>query len=307
MALKLETLALLVYVDQCGTICGAAKMAHLSQPTASLQIRRLEEDLGVTIFHRNCSKNRLSFTDQGKLVLSYAKQFVNMESEMYASIATVTPGGHSIVVGTGLTVGTYIVPYLVENFRRKFPRIECMVKMAPGRDLLSFLDQKQYQVVISSVCPGGSKFDVTPFYQDEMLLMASTLFDIPNLITVQDLRQYPLILREATSVSRAIIEKSLKKAGVSIHDLRVEMELFSNEAVRRAIGTGNGIGFLPSSAIGDAEGKRQYKIVNIAKVKISRPLNIIQRKKETMRPAIDRFIDFSINGDWKTSIPPVHL
>jgi DNA-binding transcriptional LysR family regulator len=297
---RLESLILLLHIEQLGTISAASAMAHISQPTASSQIKKLEQELGVAIFHRNCPNNKLSFTSSGKLILSYAKRFTELEGEMRANLVSARPSTSPIIIATGLSVGTYIVPYIVKSFKRKFPAIRYVVKMSPGTELLDILEQKHCQIVLSTVNPKTNKFNVIPFFDDELFLASPVNMDIPDTIDVNDLKNYPVILREPSSISRSIIEKSLKKHGIFIRDLRVEAEFYSTEAIKRSIETGSGVGFLPHSAISNFSAESAYKIIDIRNISIRRTVNIIYRKKESLLPAIKYFIDFAVYGDWRS-------
>ncbi|GEM_PF-6521060 len=301
--MKLETLALLVYIERLGTVSEAAKIVHLSQPAATSQIKQLEEELGTLIFCRKCRKNRLKFTPQGELVLGYAKQFRALEKKLRIDLSGEATVPRSITVGTGLTMGAYIVPYLVEGFKKKYPNIEITVKMMPGKDLVEHLDKADFQIAVSSINPSGHRLSATRFYDDEFCLVAPSEFEIPASITAQELQKYPLILREKNSVSRAILEKKLKKAGLTINNMNVVTEVFGNEAVKYAIETGNGVGFIPYSALGDFKKNKRYKIVKIADLTFSRPLYILCREETLKEPCIGDFIDFAVCGDWSLDLP----
>lgn len=301
--MRLETLALLVSIERYGTVSEAARAAHISQPAVSSQIKQLEAELGIDIFNRNCAKNLLSFTPEGNIALNYAKRLIGIENEMREHLSPAAPGSRILNIVTGPTAGTYIAMDLIERFKLEFPNVECIVKMGiSGNGILEYLEQKQCQILITSVSPSGNKFAVIPLCEEDLLLVAPHRFDIPEAISAQDLKHYPLILREKSSATYSVIEKALKKNGVSLRDMRVKMELLSTEAIIRAVETGNGLGFLPSASIEKQGMKRPFKIVNLWDMKITRFINLILRKKETYAPLIRGFVDFATNGEWRREL-----
>ncbi len=303
--MEYNTLLYLLLIEKYGSLLEASKHIHISQPALSARVKQLEADLNVSIFNRNCANNRLSFSSEGRIVLDYAKQFQDLEAAMRDHLQE-TGKDDKLIIGVGRTVGTYITPYLLpdllERFNQDYPSVKCVIKMKPGIELLQQLEQKQIHIAFSIARPSNRRlFSLIPIYEDEMRLTALSSFEIPDTISPQELKSLPLILRESTSISSINLEKGLKKIGVSRDSLHLVSELFSNEAVKQAIRSGSGIGFLPTLSIYPHE-QALFKTVRIKNFKVKCPVCIIVRKNMIHDPLIRRFIDLALQIDVKKAI-----
>lgn len=118
----------------------AAKKCHVSQPTLSAQIQKMEELLGVIIFDR--SKNPLKLTEIGKELLvqfeKILKEHKNIETIVAESAKVVTGDFHLAIIPT---VATYLLPLFLENFSKKFPRVKLKISEYKTDEILNLLEK----------------------------------------------------------------------------------------------------------------------------------------------------------------------
>ena len=121
---SLENFRLVVFrtvAEQC-SFRKAAEELFLTQPAVSLQIRALEEDLGVQLFNR--AGSRIALTEAGRTLLNYAQQvkalLVNAEQDVAALSGE--HAGH-LAMGASTTIAQYVLPRLLNEFRREHPRV----------------------------------------------------------------------------------------------------------------------------------------------------------------------------------------
>ncbi|MFZ7103871.1 MAG: LysR substrate-binding domain-containing protein [Peptococcaceae bacterium] len=201
-------------------------------------------------------------------------------------------------IGTGLTVGTYIAPFLVENFKRHYPYIPINLQMYQGKYLVEFMRNKKFNVMLSSIMSDSEDFESLPFYHDELVLISPNSCRINNTISLNKLRKCPLVIREAGSIARSLLEKNLRKHGIGMQQLTIVMELFSNEAIKNAVEAGVGMGFVARSSI--MEFNLKNSVFNITKVKglqIDRFIYLVKHQS-TASPELDLFFRFADSDLW---------
>lgn len=124
-------LALFEQVVKTGNITQVAKDLHVSQPAISMQLKRLEQEVGVpllTIVGRN-----ISVTDAGLTFLEYAESILSLEGQIYRSMEEFRVGNRGrMVVGASPVSGTYLLPNLLLSFTKAYPDIT--VEIETGTD-----------------------------------------------------------------------------------------------------------------------------------------------------------------------------
>ena len=100
----------------------AADALHMTQPAVTFQIRQLEEHFNTRLFNR--THNRISLTVAGEMVRGYADQIMGLQIEMDDAVSELTGGaGGQLVLGASMTIGQYVVPTLLGQYRTQFPEV----------------------------------------------------------------------------------------------------------------------------------------------------------------------------------------
>ena len=143
-------IALLEQLDafaRCGTLCAAAEELPLSQPSVSRSMKRLEDELGVTLFVR--SKNRLDLNETGRLAAEYAKRILDDEESMIRRLRAFERGRNTIAVGS-CAPGPLMK--LLPLLTGLYSDLTVSSEVAPEDDVLQGLLEGKYRVgVLSSM------------------------------------------------------------------------------------------------------------------------------------------------------------
>ncbi len=250
----------------------AAEELYLTQPAVSLQVKALEEVIGVQLFDRTGAQ--IALTEAGKVLLGYSQQanalFVQAEQEIAA-----LSGDHAgqLALGASTTIAQYVLPRLLGEYCREYPRVHPTLISGNTEQIVEAVEKQKIELGFIEGPARSREVKSEPFLEDELVLIASTAHEWAERasITVTDLCSAPLLMRERGSGTRRVIEMALERQGVKRNSMRIVMELDSTEAIKSAVEAGLGVGFVSRCAIAkDLRLGTNFKIVAIEGLQIKR-------------------------------------
>jgi LysR family transcriptional regulator, transcriptional activator of the cysJI operon len=228
----------------------AGEQLKLTQPAVTLQIKALEEELSVRLLDR--SGNRVALTPAGRILLKHAnaiaEQVAAAEEEL-AALSGVPAGDFKVAAST--SIAQYVLPPLLGQFRKRFPRVRISVTSGNTEQVVRQLISGDVNIGLIEGPALSRQVRTEPFLQDELILVmpAGYSFDGASSISVDQLKGQPLLLREHGSGTRRVLETALAKVGIKKQDLNVVMELDSTEAILSSVEAHLGIGFVTRWAV----------------------------------------------------------
>ena len=228
-----------------GSFTRAAERLFLTQPAISDQVRKLEERFGVLLFHRN--KRSVQLTDLGERLRAITLRLFACEAEadelLHDSRALQTG---SLVLAVDAPV--HVLPQ-VARFCQQYPGIT--VKIETGNTDESLLRLFNYQADLALL---GREVDdprllCVPLRNDPMVAFVSHQHPWASRgsISLADLDDTPLVLREPGSVTRQTLEEEMRRAGLRI---RAAIQVEGREAAREAVVVGIGVGVVSAAEFG---------------------------------------------------------
>jgi len=250
----------------------AAEELYLTQPAVSLQIKALEEELGVQVFDR--SGAHITLTPAGKVLLRYAKQVNSLFAQAERDIL-VLAGDHAgrLSLGASTTISQYVLPRLLGEFCEEYPRVHPTLISGNTEQIVSAVENQKIELGFIEGPARSRKVKSEPFLEDELVLIASTAHEWAESasVSVPDLCSAPLLMRERGSGTRRVIEMALERLGIKRNLMHIVMELDSTEAIKSAVEARLGVGFVSRWAIAkDLRLDRNFKIVAIERLRIKR-------------------------------------
>lgn len=227
----------------------AADRCNLSQPAVSHQIRQLEEELGTKLLNR--TGRRVSLTVAGELFLEDVRRIlaaVDRARERVQSVASGTVG--RVRLGATETAGLYLLPSLLERYRRAHPRFALQFTIGSELDILGRVASNDLDMAVVFGKPVLGELRARRIARDELVLAASASAAVTQARRVKpgDLRDETWILREDGSDSRRQLDAWLRRHHLA--PSRV-MTLQGPDAVKRAVLAGLGIGLLARIVVAD--------------------------------------------------------
>ena len=239
MDVTLRQLEVFVAVARCGSVSQAASELYLSQPAASMAIAELEKLLGDRFFDRRGRK--LHLNEKGRALLPLSVDIINRVDEIERKFSRKSNEQAGVFkLGSSTTIGSYVLPQLLNLFIKEFPEIEVSLDVHNSEEIIKkILDFELDMGIIEGTCHNSS-IEVIPWRKDRLAVFCSPNHPLAKKkeISVDDLKKAKWILREAGSGSRAIFENAM--TGV-VDNLNVILELGNTEAVKNAVESGIGI------------------------------------------------------------------
>jgi DNA-binding transcriptional LysR family regulator len=250
----------------------AAEELYLTQPAVSLQIKALEEDLGVQLFDRTGA--HIALTAAGKILLECSAQVNSLLLQAEQDIARLS-GEHAgqLALGASTTIAQYVLPRLLGEFRREHPRVYPTLISGNTEHIVDAVKQQKIELGFIEGPARSRDVKTEPFLEDELVLIASTAHEWAerNSVSCAEIAAGPLLMRERGSGTRHVIELALERQGVKRNSLHIVMELDSTEAIKSAVEAGLGIGFVSRWAIAkDLRLNNSFRIIAVEGLQIER-------------------------------------
>ena len=286
--MNLNQLRVFEAVARTGSFSRAAEALSVTQPAVTLQIRQLERDCGVQLFERIRRRPRL--TDAGRVLQDYARRIFALLEEAVRHLE----GARGLTSGTlrvvsGPTGATYATS-LITAFHRRYPGIH----VALGVDVSERIVQRVAALTDDVGLVGAEQphpaLARTPFCVDPLVVIVAPghAWARRRTISVRELAAVPLITREAVSTTRRFIEARL---GAAIRRLRVRMELGSNEAIKRAVELGAGVGIVSREVVRTELAAGTLHALAIRERGFGHPIDLVYHRDRATSPLIAAVLD----------------
>ncbi|HXY70209.1 MAG TPA: LysR family transcriptional regulator [Gemmatimonadales bacterium] len=286
--MSLRRFRLLVALADAGSVTGAARVAAISQPAFSQQLRLIERHYGFPLLMR--AGRRLVLTRAARDLVDYARRIVRLadESERVARELVDLDSGRLTVGATG-TVGTYLVPRVLAEYRRRYPAVELRLRMGRPADVERWVLAGEADVGVTGGSAGEPQAVVTPFRRDELVAVAAAGHPLATVARLDGaaLAAQGLIVAEAESGSRQTLERALAAAGLQ---LRVLFELPSTEAILQAVAAGLGAAVVTALAVAQPPLALRLRVRRVAGLDLSRYLAVVKHPDVDPGPAAREFI-----------------
>ena len=244
--LNLDHLRAFALVAELGGFSAAADVLGLTQPAISLQIRQLEQRLGIRLIER--IGRRATPSAAGTELLDHVRRIEDQLSALTDSMQRHADGLTGRVrLGTGATFCIYLLPSVLRRLRQRLPGLDIMVRIGNTTDILKQIEDNVLDLGFVTLPVPGRMFEVTPVLDEEFLaVLPRDIGPIPGDANQTALNRHPLILYEPGSHTRTLIDRWFAAGGIAA---RPVMELGSVEAIKEMVGAGMGVAVLPSMAV----------------------------------------------------------
>lgn len=259
-----------------GSLKAAAGQHFVTQPAVSMQLKKLEEELGEKLYRR--SGRRIVATQAGEMVAAQAETILERVDALRGSIQGLKQGRRGYLrLGTIDAASVYVLPGVFRTFRRRHAGVEVQVTVADSDTLLMALETGSIELAIVTLPLAGEGLEVVPFYKDRMVTVASPRHPLAALrVTgrnrLQAVADAGLITYPARSVTRRLIEKVFIDNGLT---LRTAMEMSSPEAIKRLTEAGIGASILPFKVVSDELRRGTLKTISTGRIRFERVLGVV--------------------------------
>lgn len=245
-------------VAKYGNFTIAARKTLRTQPTISLQIKALEDELGIKLFERIGHK-RAKLTPEGQILLDLTAPLL----ENLETIPLRFNESRGIFAKTKVTVVThravmvYCLPVVIKKFKSLFPDCQLTILNRDREEILSMLADGEADFGISSLEAVPAGVDYRVFCRINRILIASKDHALSKRksVTLEDLASYPLILPNKESHTRRKIDRVFNDNGIGYE---LTMEVAGRDAIKTYVGMGLGISIMNEYFVSPEDRKRLF-------------------------------------------------
>ncbi|HET6527664.1 MAG TPA: hydrogen peroxide-inducible genes activator [Balneolaceae bacterium] len=245
--MTLTQLSYVIAVDRYRHFATAAEKSYVTQPTLSMQIHKLEDELGVTIFDR--SKSPVVPTEIGAKIIAEARILLK-QSKHIEDLASMTEDGLKGTFRIGIipTIAPYLLPLFLRDFREKYPDVSLVFEEVVTEELLDLLDQDYLDIgIIATPVERGNIFEEDLYYEPFLAYVSkSHPLSQKETLSIDDLEIANLwLLNEGHCFRDQTIKLCKKFRKDKLADPKIEFESGNLETLKQLVEQDFGMTLLP--------------------------------------------------------------
>jgi DNA-binding transcriptional LysR family regulator len=277
---------------ELNSFTAAAKALGMTQAAVSQRIQALEKCLGTSLFDRQ--GGHVLLTEPGRRLYLYAQHILSLYEEARREVTgkEVTVASHLSLAASSIP-GEHLLPALLPVFQQKHPHVRLRVTIADTQAVLSQVETGRAHLGFVGGKSASPHLEYHCFACDTLALVVppSHCWARRRRVGLGQLLGQPLILREAGSGSRWCLEQALAKAGKSVNDLHVALELGSNEAIKEAVLRGMGVAILSTHVTEKEVQAGQLHALRVTGLRLAREMFVVWDKRRVLPIPARRFLD----------------
>jgi DNA-binding transcriptional LysR family regulator len=269
----------------------AAQELFLTQPAVSMQVKQLEQQLGVALFEQ--LGKRIHLTEAGREVLGYVRTVTQQLDELEGvlnHIKGLSGGKLRISVAT---TANYFIPTLLGTFSRRHPGVTISLDVTNRETLLQQLSENTVDLVIMGQPPAELDAEADAFMENPLVIVAPPGHPLARekKIPLTRLQEETFLVREPGSGTRIAMERFFAER--EMH-LKTGMEVGSNEAIKQSVQAGLGLGLLSRATIEQELTLKRLVVLDVADFPIMRHWYLVHRRGKRLSAVAEAFRQFML-------------
>lgn len=294
MHIPFRQMQILLALAEHGSITAAARACHVTQPTASMQLKELSDTVGLPIYE--LIGKRLYLTAAGEAVVETARKISDEWEFLQQTLDGMkghTKGKLRVAV---VSTAKYFVPRMLGSFCSQYPEIDIAFEVLNRDGVVHRLRRNADDLYIMSLPPDDMELERHAFLDNPLVAIAPALHPLSRRKRLQldDLAEEPFVLREPGSgtrlTSNAYFEKHKFKP-------KVRLELGSNEAIIQAVAGGLGLTIVSAHALPAHPEEEGVKVLSVAGLPIHSNWSVIYPRGKRLSPVASVFLQHLMNTE----------
>lgn len=287
--LTLRQLSVFESVARLGSFTRAAEELHLSQPAVSMQVKQLEESVGLPLFEQLGKK--IYLTDAGKEMHHYSREIGRQLQEAESVLEEMRGLQRGKLVISMVSNANYFIPRLLSVFCQRFPGIAVNLDVANREKLLKQLADNEMDLGIMGQPPEEADSVAEPFLDNPLVVIAPPTHPLAaeKRIPVEKLGGETFLLREKGSGTRIAMERIFTQRGIAPPQ---GMEMSTTEAVKQAVAAGMGLAVVSLHTVGLELETGRLVVLDVEDFPILRHWYVVYRKGKRLSGVAQSFHDF---------------
>lgn len=289
MHLTLQQLRLFEAVSRLGSYTRAAEELFITQPAVSIQIKRLEDQVGLPLFEHVGKKTFP--TTAGKTVYAASLDILNRVETLKNSIEELKGVIKGTLQMSVVSTAKYFLPNLLGSFLQQYPEVVPKLTFTNRAQVIERLMNNDDDFVIMGQIPKDDNFEAYPFLNNILGIVAHSDHPLANKknITIEELAKQRFLIREIGSGTRNAFDQLLQEHGLKIEPY---MELGSSEALKQAVMAGLGIAVLSLHSVQLERSVNKLTVLDVEGFPLKRRWYAVHLKGRKLSLVARTFLDY---------------
>ncbi len=296
MNLTIRQLRVFEAVAQHSSFTKAADELYLSQPAVSMQIKQLEENVGLPLFEKMGRKIHL--TEAGRELHIYGKAIFRQLDEMEEVLEAqkgVSRGRLDIAVASTITC---FAPRAMGLFFRRYPGVKLSLEVTNRKNLMRLLEANEKDIILMGKPPESLDLESVPFMDNPLVVIAPTSHPLAKEknIPLERIAEETFLVREMGSGTRLAMERFFDENGITPVK---GMEMVGSEAIKQAVRAGLGLAVVSTHTIDLELETGRLVVLDIEGFPLMRKWFMVHRRGKRLSPSAQAFHDFLLGDGLK--------
>lgn len=267
----------------------AAEELHLTQPAVSMQIRQLEDTVGLPLLEQVGKKIHL--TEAGEELHHHCRLVARQLRETKEAMDSLRQGVRGRLDIAIISTAKYFMPMLLARFCDAHPDVQLRLSVGNRERILEQLADNDVDMVIMGRPPGEVSVISEPFAKNPHVFIAPPghRFATAKRLSVQRISEEPMIVREKGSGTRHLLERIFTEHGLKVH---ARMEMSSNETIKQAVIAGMGISLLSLHTLKLELQTHSLVVLPVQGMPVVRDWHLVHLKEKRLPPVARAFKSF---------------
>jgi DNA-binding transcriptional LysR family regulator len=287
--MELSQLEFFVTVVEEGSFSKAAERVFRTQPAVSIAIRRLEEEIGASLFER--SQKTPGLTEVGELVYDYARRILSLRDQTLEAVAEVrTLKRGRVRIGANESTSLYLLPHVILDFRASHPNIRVEIFRHPSDRLPREVLDRNLDFVLMAFEPVDSALESFPILRDELILIVNPEHHLAAKasVSVEELANEEFLAHNVKTGSRYKVIETFARHHTP---LNIALELATIETIKRFVQLSIGVAFVPRMCVAEELERGSLVTVPVEDLSYLRTLWVTHRRAATFSHAAAAFLE----------------
>ena len=286
--ISFRLLEVFMSVVKTGSISETARRLHLTQPTVSLQIKRLQEAVAEPLMVMQHQK--MHVTEAGLELYKTCQQVFGHFEDYQDFLSELNGGERGRCKIAMVNTAQYILPKLLGPYSNLHPHVELPLEIGNRAEVLNRFERGEDDIYVFSHPPSLEHAQAARFLHNplEFIVPVNHPLAQEESVKLSDLMQYRFLLRENGSATRMLFESELQSRGLV---LSASVQMASNEAIRVAVSSGMGIAVLSRHVL--AKDDASFKVLTVTDTHLASHWYFVMRTDRHISHAARNFLKFA--------------
>lgn len=269
----------------------AAEDIFLSQSTVSSHIQALEKSLNLHLFDRDGRETLL--TPHGERLYAWAQQILLLRDKAVLDLKEGMTDFRGVVrIAASSVPGSFIIPNLISHFNSAYPNITFHVTEASSKNVASNVLNRSVDIGVLGEKYENDKLNYLPFQKEKLVLITSNQVKLKDdIVCFEDIIKYPFVMRNSDSGTQALLNKFLRKNGITKEQLHIAAFTDSGNSLIQFVKQGIGISIISEIAAKEYAAVNMIRMYEIKDFQDERYFYLVHHKNKTLSLAAKLFIE----------------